>query len=120
MKNYKFISIVLLLLLSFLGSTELYKYSSESNNCQTQDFFLVADIPQVLSSALSMANDVDLHFILKNKIKKRVLGSETNELKYAYDTNLVRLKTLKDNLIYSSATLLKSQRHTHLHLYQLF
>lgn len=118
MKHHKFISVILLFLLSFVGSTEFYKYSSELNNGQTQDVFLTFDVNQVVSSALS--NDVDVHFLIKNKVKKRVSSSETNALKKAYDTNLFDLKTLKDNVIYSVSTILENQCHTHLHLYQLF
>lgn len=119
MKHPKFISIILLFLLSFLGSTEFYKYSSELNNCQAQDIFLTSDIPSVLSSVHAM-NDMEMHFLVKNKIKKRVLSSDTNSIKNADYSNLVCFKTLKDNIIYSIATIYENQRHTHLHLYQLF
>ena len=120
MKHPKFIFVTLLFLLSFLGSMEFYKYSSELNNCQTQDLFLTSDIPPVLSSDLSMSNDVDMHFLIKNKIKKRVLSSETNSIKNIDYSNLVCFKALKNNIIYSISTIFENQRHTHLHLYQLF
>lgn len=120
MKHLKFISVILLFLLSFLGSTEFYKYSFELNNDQAQDLFLTSDIPPVLSSPLSMSNDVDVHFVVKNKIKKRVPSSETSSIKNTDYSNLVCFKTLKDSIIYSIATIYENQRHTHLHLYQLF
>lgn len=120
MKHPKFISIILLFLLSFLGSTAFYNYSSELNHCQTQDIFLTSEIPPVLTSTLSMSNDVDVHFLVKNKIKKRVQNSETSSIKNTDYSNLVCFKTLKDSIIYSIATIYENQRHTHLHLYQLF
>ncbi|KIA99560.1 hypothetical protein B8T70_02600 [Flavobacterium sp. AJR] len=114
MKHIKFISVILLFLLSLLGSTEFYKYSFELDNYNGQEHIL-----ETVSSTLSMSNDLDVHFIIK-KIKNRIVSSESSALKKDYYTQLVHFKVLKDNVIYSIATIYENQRHTHLHLYQLF
>ncbi|APA00301.1 MULTISPECIES: hypothetical protein [Flavobacterium] len=120
MKSIKFIYIIILSLLTFCGGVELYKYSSESNNCLTKDIFLDSDVSQVESSSVSMSCDIKMHFILKKKAKTRVEDSKTRVLKNIYYTNFVGLKFLKENIIFSAASLYQIQQHIHLHLYQLF
>ncbi|MCV9934293.1 hypothetical protein OIU80_18600 [Flavobacterium sp. LS1R47] len=119
MKPIKFIYVILLSLLTFHGSVEYYKYPSELSNCQIQDIFLASDIPQVDSSSLYMT-DTEMHFIIKKKVKNRAANSETSILKKSYYTKLFDFKVLKENIIYSIATIYEDQRHAHLHLYQLF
>lgn len=119
MKPIKFIYAILLTLLTFHGSVEHYKYPSELNNYQIQDIFSASDIPQLEPSFLFM-NDVEMHFVIKKKIKTRLVNSETSILKNPYYTSIFDFKVLKENIIYSIATTYKDQRHNHLHLYQLF
>jgi hypothetical protein len=120
MKHFKFVSIILLFLLSFLGSSEFYKYPSERSSSQAQELFLALEIPQVESSTLAMSNDLDIHFVAKNNLKNRTAGSISSILKNLYYVEFIPLKTLKNGLIYGMANLYQVQLHSHLHLYQLF
>lgn len=119
MKPIKFIYTILLSLLVFHGSVEYYKYPSDLNNCQIQDIFLASDIPQLESSSLYMT-DSEIHFIIKKKVKIRTANSEASLLKKYCYSKLFDFKELKENIIYSIASIYKDQRHNHLHLYQLF
>jgi hypothetical protein len=120
MKHFKFISIILLFLLSFLGSSEFYKYPSERSSGQAQELFLALEIPQIESYTLSMSGDLDIHFVSKNNLKNRTAGSISSILKSLYCIELVPFKILKNGLIYGMANLYQVQLHSHLHLYQLF
>lgn len=120
MKHFKFISLILLFLLSFIGSSEFYKYPSEQSSYQSQDLLLALDIPQIESYTLSMSSDLDIHFVAKNNLKNRTAGSISSMLKNLYGTELVPFKILKNGLIYGMANLYQVQLHSHLHLYQLF
>lgn len=120
MKQFKFISIILLFLLTFTSSTGYFKYPSEYSICQTQDDFSASEAPSVLSSTIMMSKDLDIHFIAKKKLKGRTAASDNSILKSLFYTKLVHYKIFKNNLIYGIATIYQIERHTHLHLYQLF
>lgn len=120
MKHLKFISLILLFLLSFLGSTEFYKYPCELSHSQYQGDLLALDLPQVESSYLSMSNDMDIHFVAKKNLKNRTANTASSILKNLYHIDLVSFKVLKNGLIYGIATIYQVQLHSHLHLYQLF
>lgn len=120
MKHLKFVSLILLFLLSFLGSTEFYKYPSELSHSHTQDALLALDTPQLESSYLSMSNDVDIHFVVKKNLKNRTAHIVSSILKNPYYTDLISFKILKNGLIYGIADIYQVQLHSHLHLYQLF
>ena len=120
MKHLKFISVILLFLLSFLGNTEFYKYPVHLTHSQAQDLFILdSDAPQVLTTNLS-ANDADIHFVANKKQSNRITGTYSNVLKKSYYASLLHFKALKSDLIYSITSIYKNQGHAHLHLYQLF
>ncbi|PIF71224.1 hypothetical protein CLU99_1989 [Flavobacterium sp. 2] len=120
MKQIKFISVILLFLLTFTSSAEYFKHPSEFSVCHGQDFLSTSEIPEVLPSALIISKDLDIHFIVKKKMKSRAVSSDSNILKSLYFTKLVHFKVFEDSLIYGIANIYQIQRHTHLHLYQLF
>ncbi|BFM45187.1 hypothetical protein CFS9_38280 [Flavobacterium sp. CFS9] len=120
MKPLKFIGIILLFLFSFLSRGEFGKRPAELTICQLQENFTASEVPQFSSSALVSPKDLDIHFIVKKKIKHRATTSDSSTLKTPYYTKLVPFRIFNDRLIYGMATVYQIQRHTHLHLYQLF
>lgn len=121
MKPFKFIGIVLLFLLPLFSGSELSKHPVALTICEAQESFLAAEVPQFSSSSLANPKDLDIHFIVKKKIKIRATTSENNStLKTPYFTKLVAFKIFKNRLIYGIPTTYQILRHTHLHLYQLF
>lgn len=120
MKQFKFIAIILLFLLAFKSGAEFYKYSAKSALSQTEKKFTSTETSQVSSSSLLMSKDLDVHFTVKKKIKYRATTSGSSTLKTPYYSKLVHFKIFKNRLIYGIATIYLIQRHTHLHLYQLF
>ncbi|CAA9198664.1 hypothetical protein ACHRVW_12745 [Flavobacterium collinsii] len=120
MKSFKFIGIFLLFLLPLVGGAEMVKTPVQLTICQEQENFLASEVPQYSSSALVTPKDLDIHFIVKKKIKHRATTSDSSTLKTPYFTKLVHFKIFENGLIYGIATIYQIQRHTHLHLYQLF
>ncbi len=119
MKPIKFIYIVLLSLLSFFRSAETYKLPSEHNKCIILDS-VTADDTYHFSSDYSSSKSVDLHCVVKKKIKGRATTLEQSTIKAPYYSNLINFKLYKKSLIYGIASIFQLERHTHLHLYQLF
>lgn len=115
MKHLKFISVILLFLLSFSASSEFYNYHGELSSSPTSNIVLDS-----VSSTLSMSNDVEMHFVVKKKMKTRVASSYSSIIKNYFYTKLIHFKTLRNTLIYSITTIYHNQGQTHLHLYQLF
>ena len=120
MKHFKIICLIFLFLLSFLRSTEYYKYQPKLNDYCHQENFTTDELPPLFSSDVSMSKNLEIHFIVKKKIKYRATTSDSNILKTLYFSKLLNFKILEDSLIYGIATIYQIQRHTHLHLYQLF
>ena len=119
MKNTKFTCIILLILVLFIRSTESNKYHAEQNACKNLCELSTADIPQLLSSDL-LNKEIHIHYVVKKKVKFRATTSEFSTLKPPYYSNLIKFRNQKRSLIYGIASIYQIQRHTHLHLYQLF
>ena len=120
MRQFKFISVILLFLLAFISRAESYKYPSELLVLRSQDKSISSKAPFIPSSALTQAKDLDIHFTVKKKIKYRATTSESTILRTPHLTKLVNFKIFKNRLIYGIASIYQIQRHTYLHLYQLF
>lgn len=119
MKPIKFIYIVLLSLLSFFRGTETYKQPVHLNHCLTLDS-VAADDTFTSSSDYSSSKNLEVHYKIKKKIKARATTLEQSTIKAPYFSNLVNFRLYKKSLIYGIASVYQVQRHTHLHLYQLF
>lgn len=119
MKNTKFSCIILLFLLLFIGSTESSIYKAERDLHENLCDLSVADIPQFLSSDL-LNKEIHIHYAVKKKIKFRATTSEYTTLRPPYYSNLIKFRNYKKSLIYGIASIYQIQRHTYLHLYQLF
>ncbi|MEL1253515.1 hypothetical protein AAEO57_07010 [Flavobacterium sp. DGU38] len=117
--NYtRFIYIVLISLLSFFRGTETHHQSIPFSNCIALDS--VATDDTISSSDFSSAKNLKVHYIIKKKIKSRATTLEQSTIKAPYFSNLVNFKLYKKSLIYGIASVYHFQRHTYLHLYQLF
>lgn len=119
MKSVKFIYIVLLSLLSFFRGTEAHKQTTDFANSITLDS-VAADDTLLFSSDCSSSQNLEIQCIVKKKIKSRATTLEQSTIKAPYFSNLVNFKRYKKSLIYGIASAYQIQRHTHLHLYQLF
>ncbi|WP_068840528.1 hypothetical protein [Flavobacterium chilense] len=119
MKNTKFTCILLLFLLLFIKSTESNKYHAEQDACKNLCELTISDIPQLSSSDFT-AKELQIHYIVKKKIKHRATTLDSSTLKTPYYSNLINFKRYKRSLIYGIASIYQIQRHTYLHLYQLF
>lgn len=119
MKNTKFTCIILLFLLLFIRSTESNKYHAEQNACKNLYELSTADIPQLLSSDL-LNKEIHIHYFVKKKLKYRATTLDCSTLKAPYYSNLIKFRNYKKSLIYGIASIYQIQRHTYLHLYQLF
>ncbi|MFD2940052.1 hypothetical protein [Flavobacterium notoginsengisoli] len=119
MKPGKFLYIVLLSLLSFFRGTETYTLPIELNPCITLDSVAADDVLS-FSSDFSTSKTIDLHCIVKKKIKGRATTLEQSTIKAPYFSNLINFRLYKKSLIYGIAKIYQVQRHTYLHLYQLF
>ncbi len=119
MKPGKFLYVVLLSLLCFFRGTEKYALPVELNPCITLDN-VEADDALHFSSDFSTSKTIDLHCIVKKKIKGRATTLEQSTIRVPYFSNLVNFKLYKKSLIYGIAKIYQVQRHTYLHLYQLF
>jgi hypothetical protein len=120
MKHFKFFCLVLLLSLSFIRSTEPNRYQPELIDSCTLDTVSADEIPYFLSSDFSLSKNLEIHFIVKNKIKHRATTSDSTILKTPFFSKLLHFKILVNKLIYSVTTFYQIQCHSHLHLYQLF
>lgn len=118
--HYKFIYVILVLLLSFFRSTETYnRHHSELCNIVVLDT-VSSDGTLLLSSDLSSSKVLKVHYVIKKKIKHRATTLEQSTLKTPYFSDLINFKLYKKSLIYGIASIYQIQRHTYLHLYQLF
>jgi|GEM_PF-698897 len=120
MKHFKFFCLVLLLLLSFIRNAEPNRYQPKLSDYCTPDNVSADEIPNILSSDLSWSKNLEIHFIVKNKIKHRATTSYSTILKTPFFSKLLDFKILENKLIYSITTFYQIQCHSHLHLYQLF
>ena len=122
MKQFKFIIGILLFLFSYLSSTGTYKYPSVQKIERTQpsESFSAFKIAQTNFYDISRSKDLDIHYKIKNKVRFRATTSESCTLKTPYCSRLVSFVIGKTRLIYGVAVIYHIQRHTHLHLYQLF
>ncbi|WP_417941182.1 hypothetical protein [Flavobacterium sp. RS13.1] len=111
---------VCLFLLLFIGCTESATiYQAEQNSNDNLCERTIADIPQLLSSDL-LNKEIHIHYAVKKKIKFRATTSEYTTLRPPYYSNLIKFRNYKKSLIYGIASIYQIQRHTYLHLYQLF
>lgn len=121
MKHFKFFCLILLLSLSFVRSTEPNRYQPELSDYCTPDNVSADEIPYLSSDYFSISKNLEIHFIVKNKIKHRAVTSDSSTiLKTPFFSKLLHFKILENKLIYSIKTFYQIQCHTHLHLYQLF
>ncbi|MCP2025379.1 hypothetical protein L1276_000519 [Flavobacterium sp. HSC-32F16] len=119
MKNTKFTCILLLFLLFFIRSTESYKYHYEPESVENQFAYSPEDIPQFSSTDLQN-KELQIHYVVKKKIKFRATTLDSSTLRPPYYSNLIKFRNYKRSLIYGIASIYQIQRHTYLHLYQLF
>lgn len=115
---YKFIYVVLVLLLSFFRSAETFRQPIKLSNCIIHDSVAADDT--LFSSGISSDKSLEMHYTVKKKIKSRATTLEQSTIKAPYFSNLINFKLYKRSLIYGIASIYQVQRHTHLHLYQLF
>jgi hypothetical protein len=122
MKQFKFIAGILLFLFSYISSTGNYKYPSVQKIDKTghKDSFSAFKIAKASFYDLSCSKDLDIHYKIKKKVRFRATTSQSCTLKTPYYSRLVSFVICKSRLIYGIATLYQVERHTHLHLYQLF
>lgn len=122
MKQFKFIIGILLFLFSYLSSTGSYKYPSVQKIERTQpsESFSTFKIAQTNFYDISQSKDLDIHYKIKNKVRFRATTSESCTLKTPYYSKFVSFVIGKTRLIYGVAVIYQIQRHTYLHLYQLF
>lgn len=121
MKQFKFISVILLFLLAFISKAESIKQHSFGLDIfKSQYNFIPSKINLVSRSTLAYAKDVDVHFSVKKKVKYRATTSESSTLRIPYLIKLAHFKIFKNRLIYGIESVYQIQRHTYLHLYQLF
>lgn len=119
MKNTKFSCIILLFLLLFVRSTESYQYHYEPEFVESQHLYTPDEISQFSSSDLA-DKELHIHYTVKKKIKYRATTLDNSTLKSPYCSNLIKFKLYKRRLIHGIASIYQVQRHTYLHLYQLF
>ncbi|MCC9065021.1 hypothetical protein ACHRV1_25800 [Flavobacterium aquidurense] len=120
MKQFKFISVIFLLMLSLVSRAECSKHNGALENFKSLNTFITSGIQINSASALAHTKDLDIHFIIKKKIKNRATSSESITFKTPYLIKLVDFKIFKNRLIYGIASVYQIQRYTYLHLYQLF
>jgi len=119
MKPTKFIYIILLSLLSFFRGTETYQQPVHQTHCITLDSVAADDLLS-FSSDFSSSKNLEVHNVVKKKIKSRATTLEQSTIKAPYFSSLINFKLYKKSLIYGIASIYQVQRHTYLHLYQLF
>lgn len=116
---YKFIYVVLVLLLSFFRSAETFRQPIKLSHCIVHDS-VAADDTLFSSTGVSSDKSLEMHYNIKKKIKSRATTLEQSTIKAPYFSNLINFKIYKRSLIYGIASIYQIQRHSHLHLYQLF
>ncbi|KAF2508081.1 hypothetical protein [Flavobacterium foetidum] len=119
MKPIKFLYIVLLSLLSFFRSTETYQQQAYLSHCITHDS-VTTDDNLIHTPDFSSSKNLEVHYNIKKKIKSRATTLEQSTIKAPYFSNLINFKLYKKSLIYGIASIYQVERHTYLHLYQLF
>jgi len=122
MKQFKFIAGILLFLFSYTASTGNCKYPSAHQILPTgqSDFYFGFKTAKTIFYDASLSKDADVHYKIKKKVRYRATASESSCLKTPYFSKLVRFVICKSRLIYGVAVIYHIERHTHLHLYQLF
>lgn len=105
-------------MLSFFRGTETQQHQVFVNNCITLDSVAADDI--IFYSSDFSSNNLEVHYKVKKKAKSRATLEQSTTIKIPYFSNLVNFKLYKKSLIYGIASIYQIQRHTHLHLYQLF
>jgi hypothetical protein len=122
MKQFKFIAGILLFLFSYTASTGTCKYASAHEIIQTGQGNLYFTFKNAKANFydMSCSKDLDVHYKIKNKVRYRATASESSSLKTPYYSKLVSFIICKSRLIYGVAVLYQIERHTYLHLYQLF
>ena len=119
MKNTKFTCILLLFLLLFIKSTESNKYHAEQDACKNLCELTTSDSPQFLSTD-TQNKEIQIHYVVKKKVKFRATTLDSSTLRPPYYSNLIKFRNYKRSLFYGIASIYQIQRHTYLHLYQLF
>ncbi|MCC9020512.1 MULTISPECIES: hypothetical protein [Flavobacterium] len=120
MKQFKFLSVILLFLLSFVSREEFNKYVFGGEKFKSENNFISAKIQLVSTLTLKYLKDADVHLKIKKKIKYRATASENSTLNTPYLTKLIRFKFSKNRLSYGVVSVYQIQRHTYLHLYHFF
>lgn len=122
MKHFKFIIGILLFLFSYISSTGTYKYPSVQKIDRTQqsESLSAFKIAKTNFYDISGSKDLDIHYKIKKKVRFRATTSQNCTLKTPYCSKLVSFIICRASLIYGVAVIYQIQRHTYLHLYQLF
>lgn len=119
MKQLKYISVILLLLLAFISKAEINKYPFGLQKIKLQNSFIISKT-NFISKPLLAYKDANVREIVKKKIRYRATTSESSTLRTPYLIKLMHFKAFKNRLIYGMSSIYHIQRHTYLHLYQLF
>ncbi|KRB58523.1 hypothetical protein ASD98_23535 [Flavobacterium sp. Root186] len=122
MKHFKFIIAILLLLFSCISVTGTYKHSTVHKIDSTQQCSSVTALKLQKKSFYDVASsrDLDIHYKFKKKVRFRATTAESSHIKTPYYSKFLSFLICKSNLIYGVAVIYQIERHTHLHLYQLF
>lgn len=119
MKKTKFTCILLLFLLLFIKSTESNKYHAGPDMCKNLCELTTADIPQFSTDDVH-SKEIQIHYVVKKKMKFRATNLDSSTLRPPYYSNLIKFRNYTRSLIYGIASIYQIERHTYLHLYQLF
>lgn len=122
MKQFKFIIGILLFLFSYISSTGTYKYPSVQKIDRTQSSKSLSALKITKTNFYDVAKskDVDIHYKIKKKVRFRATTSQSCTLKTPYYSKLVSFVICKSRLIYGIVVIYQIERHSYLHLYQLF
>lgn len=119
MRNFKFIIAVLLFFFAFLSRKDQSREKALTG-LEMQQVYSKFETLHFIDLSSFAANKIDLHTKVKKKVKYRATTSDPFILKTVYFHQLICIGIFKNSLIYGIAKLYQVQRHTHLHLYQLF
>lgn len=122
MKQFKFIIAILLFLFSYISIAGTHRYPSvnQINETEKSNSFSAFKIAKTSFYGIDPSKDLDIHYKIKRKARLRAITSESSILKTPYYSKLVSFIICKSRLIYGVVTIYQIERHTHLHLYQLF
>jgi len=128
MKRFKISSYIILLCLSFL-SNAYGRTAPVRRDFTASRTFTKLQLPYI--KFLFKNSDVKFHYgkpqkntdlksLLSKGIKRKATSPESDILPDLYHSDFVTIKSFMDNKIHGLSVLYHIQRHSYLHLYQLF